>query len=89
MIKQLQTCIDLCFRYLVWGDCNLLKYYGVDFYYHNIGTESFGSYKDIYNVIQGLNADLVKTKNNIGRTMKIIARAYGNNVFMDADVRNA
>jgi hypothetical protein len=70
--------------YLVWGDCNLLKYYGVDFYYHNIGTESFGSDKDIYNVIQGLNADLVKTKNNIGRTMKIIARPDGNNVFMDA-----
>lgn len=70
--------------YLVWSDCNLLKYYGVDFYYHNIGTESFGSDKDIYNVIQGLNADLVKTKNNIGRTMKIIARPDGNNVFMDA-----
>ena len=70
--------------YLVWGDCNLLKYYGVDFYYHNIGTESFGSDKDIYNVIQGLNADLVKTKNNIGRTMKIIARPDENNVFMDA-----
>lgn len=70
--------------YLVWEDCNLLKYYGVDFYYHNIGTEEFGSDKDIYNVIQGLNADLVKTKNNIGRTMKIIARPDGNNVFMDA-----
>lgn len=70
--------------YLVWGDCNLLKHYGVDFYYHNIGTEEFGSDKDIYNVIQGLNADLVKTKNNIGRTMKIIARPDGNNVFMDA-----
>lgn len=70
--------------YLVWGDCNLLKHYGVDFYYHNIGTEEFGSDKDIYNVIQGLNADLVKTKNNIGRIMKIIARPDGNNVFMDA-----
>lgn len=70
--------------YLLWDDCNLLKHYGVDFYYHNIGVEEFGSDKDIYNVIQGLNADLIKTKNNIGRTMKIIARPDGNNVFMDA-----
>lgn len=69
---------------LVWGDCNLIKRYGVDFYFHNISTEMFGSDKDVYNVIQGLNADLSRTKTMINRTMKIIARPDGNNVFINA-----
>lgn len=70
--------------YLVWEDCNLLKRYGFDFYFHNIGTERYGASSDIYNVIQGLEGDMARTKEMIGRTMKIIARPDGNNVYMDA-----
>ena len=47
--------------YLVWEDVNLIAKYGVDFYYHNIGTEKFGTDKDIYNVIQGLTGDMYRT----------------------------
>lgn len=70
--------------YLLWEDCNLICRYGVDLYYHNIGTEAFGASSDIYNVIQGLIGDLYKTKTMTGRIMKIIARPDGNNVYMDA-----
>lgn len=70
--------------YLVWEDVNLIAKYGVDFYYHNIGTEKFGTDKDIYNVIQGLTGDMYRTKAMTNRLMKVIARPDGNNVFMDA-----
>lgn len=70
--------------YLVWEDVNLIAKYGVDFYYHNIGTEKFGTDKDIYNVIQGLSGDMYRTKAMTNRLMKVIARPDGNNVFMDA-----
>lgn len=70
--------------YLVWEDVNLIAKYGVDFYYHNIGTEKFGTDKDIYNVIQGLTGDMYRTKAMANRIMKVIARPDGNNVFMDA-----
>lgn len=70
--------------YLVWEDVNLIAKYGVDFYYHNIGTEKFGTDKDIYNVIQGLTGDMYRTKAMANRLMKVIARPDGNNVFMDA-----
>lgn len=70
--------------YLVWEDVNLIAKYGVDFYYHNIGTEKFGTDKDIYNVIQGLTSDMYRTKAMANRLMKVIARPDGNNVFMTA-----
>lgn len=70
--------------YFVWEDMNLIAKYGVDFYYHNIGTEKFGTDKDIYNVIQGLTGDMYRTKAMANRLMKVIARPDGNNVFMDA-----
>ena len=70
--------------YLVWEDVNLIAKYGVDFYYHNIGTEKFGTDKDIYNVIQGLTGDMYRTKAMANRIMKVIARPDGNNVFMTA-----
>lgn len=70
--------------YLVWEDVNLIAKYGVDFYYHNIGTEKFGTDKDIYNVIQGLTGDMYRTKAMANRLMKVIARPDGNNVFMTA-----
>ena len=70
--------------YLVWEDVNLIAKYGVDFYYHNIGTEKFGTDKDIYNVIQGLTGDMYRTKAMANRFMKVIARPDGNNVFMTA-----
>lgn len=70
--------------YLVWEDVNLIAKYGVDFYYHNIGTEKFGTDKDIYNVIQGLTGDMYRTKAMTNRLMKVIARPDGNNVFMNA-----
>ena len=70
--------------YLVWEDVNLIAKYGVDFYYHNIGTEKFGTDKDIYNVIQGLTDDMYRTKAMANRLMKVIARPDGNNVFMTA-----
>ncbi len=70
--------------YLVWEDVNLIAKYGVDFYYHNIGTEKFGADKDIYNVIQGLTGDMYRTKAMANRLMKVIARPDGNNVFMTA-----
>lgn len=70
--------------YFVWEDMNLIAKYGVDFYYHNIGTEKFGTDKDIYNVIQGLTGDMYRTKAMTNRLMKVIARPDGNNVFMDA-----
>lgn len=70
--------------YLVWEDVNLIAKYGVDFYYHNIGTEKFGTDKDIYNVIQGLTGDMYRTKAMTNRLMKVIARPDGNNVFMTA-----
>lgn len=70
--------------YLVWEDCNLLKRYGFDFYFHNIGTERYGASSDVYNVIQGLNGDMARAKEMLGRTMKIIARPDGNNTYMDA-----
>ena len=70
--------------YLVWEDVNLIAKYGVDFYYHNIGTEKFGTDKDIYNVIQGLTGDMYRTKTMANRLMKVIARPDGNNIFMTA-----
>lgn len=70
--------------YLVWEDVNLIAKYGVDFYYHNIGTEKFGTDKDIYNVIQGLTGDMYRTKAMANRLIKVIARPDGNNVFMTA-----
>lgn len=70
--------------YLVWEDVNLIAKYGVDFYYHNIGTEKFGTDKHIYNVIQGLTGDMYRTKAMANRLMKVIARPDGNNVFMTA-----
>lgn len=70
--------------YLVWEDVNLIAKYGVDFYYHNIGTEKFGIDKDIYNVIQGLTGDMYRTKAMANRLMKVIARPDGNNIFMTA-----
>lgn len=70
--------------YLVWEDVNLIAKYGVDFYYHNIGTEKFGTDKDIYNVIQGLTGDMYRTKAMANRLMKVIARPDGNNIFMIA-----
>lgn len=70
--------------YLVWEDVNLIAKYGVDFYYHNIGTEKFGTDKDIYNVIQGLTGDMYRTKAMANRLMKVIARPDGNDVFMTA-----
>lgn len=70
--------------YLVWEDMNLIAKYGVDFYYHNIGTEKFGTDKDIYNVIQGLTGDMYRTKAMANRLMKVIARPDGNNIFMTA-----
>lgn len=70
--------------YLVWEDVNLIAKYGVDFYYHNIGTEKFGTDKDIYNVIQGLTGDMYRTKAMANRLMKVIACPDGNNVFMTA-----
>lgn len=70
--------------YLIWEDVNLIAKYGVDFYYHNIGTEKFGTDKDIYNVIQGLTGDMYRTKAMANRLMKVIARPDGNNVFMTA-----
>lgn len=70
--------------YLVWEDVNLIAKYGVDFYYHNIGTEKFGTDKDIYNVIQGLTGDMYRTKSMANRLMKVIARPDGNNIFMTA-----
>lgn len=70
--------------YLVWEDVNLIAKYGVDFYYHNIGIEKFGTDKDIYNVIQGLTGDMYRTKAMANRLMKVIARPDGNNVFMTA-----
>ena len=70
--------------YLVWEDVNLIAKYGVDFYYHNIGTEKFGTDKDIYNVIQGLTGDMYRTKAMANRLMKVIARPDGNNIFMTA-----
>lgn len=70
--------------YLVWEDVNLIAKYGVDFYYHNIGTEKFGTDKDIYNVIQGLTGDMYRTKAMANRLMKVIARPDGNNIFITA-----
>lgn len=70
--------------YLVWEDVNLIAKYGVDFYYHNIGTKKFGTDKDIYNVIQGLTGDMYRTKAMANRLMKVIARPDGNNIFMTA-----
>lgn len=70
--------------YLVWEDVNLIAKYGVDFYYHNIGTEKFGTDKDIYNVIQGLTGDMYRTKAMANRLMKVIACPDGNNIFMTA-----
>ena len=70
--------------YLVWEDVNLIAKYGVDFYYHNIGTEKFGTDKDIYNVIQGLTGDMYRTKAMANRLMKVIARPDYNNIFMTA-----
>ena len=70
--------------YLVWEDVNLIAKYGVDFYYHNIGTEKFGTDKDIYNVIQGLTGDMYRTKAMANRLMKVIARPDSNNIFMTA-----
>lgn len=70
--------------YLVWEDVNLIAKYGVDFYYHNIGTEKFGTDKDIHNVIQGLTGDMYRTKAMANRLMKVIARPDGNNVFITA-----
>ena len=70
--------------YLVWEDVNFIAKYGVDFYYHNIGTEKFGTDKHIYNVIQGLTGDMYRTKAMANRLMKVIARPDGNNVFMTA-----
>lgn len=70
--------------YLVWEDVNLIAKYGVDFYYHNIGTEKFGTDKDIYNVIQGLTGDMYRTKAMANRLMKVIARPDGNDIFMTA-----
>lgn len=70
--------------YLVWEDVNLIAKYGVDFYYHNIGTEKFGTDKDIYNVIQGLTGDMYRTKAMANRLMKVIARPDDNNIFMTA-----
>lgn len=70
--------------YLVWEDVNLIAKYGVDFYYHNIGTEKFGTDKDIYNVIQGLTGDMYRTKAMANRLIKVIARPDGNNIFMTA-----
>lgn len=70
--------------YLVWEDVNLIAKYGVDFYYHNIGTEKFGTDKDIYNVIQGLTGDMYRTKAMANRLMKVIVRPDGNNIFMTA-----
>ena len=70
--------------YLVWEDVNLIAKYGVDFYYHNIGTEKFGTDKNIYNVIQGLTGDMYRTKAMANRLMKVIARPDGNNIFMTA-----
>lgn len=72
--------------YLMWEDCNLLKKYGVDFYWHNIGTEEYGADKDINNVIQGLTADFLKTQTKLGFNMKCLARPDGNNTFIDAMV---
>lgn len=70
--------------YLVWEDVNLIAKYGVDFYYHNIGTEKFGTDKDIYNVIQGLTGDMYRTKAMANRLMKVIARPDNNNIFITA-----
>jgi hypothetical protein len=70
--------------YLVWEDVNLIAKYGVDFYYHNIGIEKFGTDKNIYNVIQGLTGDMYRTKAMANRLMKVIARPDGNNTFIIA-----
>lgn len=70
--------------YLQWGDVREMLKYGVSLYYHNIGTEIFGSDKIVENVVAGLRADCERTIERVGRGIKILARPDGNNTFIEA-----
>lgn len=70
--------------YLQWGDVQEMLKYGTSVYYHNIGTELFGSDKEVANVIAGLKADCERSIERIGRGIKILARPDGNNTFIEA-----
>lgn len=70
--------------YLQWPDLKMMLKYGCSMYYHNIGTEIFGSDKDVNNVISGLKADCERAIERVGRGIKVLARPDGNNVFVTA-----
>lgn len=70
--------------YLQWGDVREMLKYGVSLYYHNIGTEIYGSDKIVGNVIAGLRADCERSIERVGRGIKVLARPDGNNTFTEA-----
>lgn len=70
--------------YLQWGDVREMLKYGVSLYYHNIGTEIYGSDNVVGNVIAGLRADCERTIERVGRGIKVLARPDGNNTFIQA-----
>lgn len=70
--------------YLQWGDVREMLKYGVSLYYHNIGTELFGSDKVVANVVTGLRADCERSIERVGRGIKVLARPDGNNTFITA-----
>lgn len=70
--------------YLQWPDLAVMLKYGCSMYYHNIGTEIFGSDKNVDNIITGLKADCERAIERVGRGIKILARPDGNNIFIDA-----
>lgn len=74
--------------YLQWGDVDMMLKYGCSIYYHNIGTEIFGSDKEVNNVIAGLKADCERAIARVGRGIKVLARPDGNNVFITAAARS-
>ena len=70
--------------YLQWIDVKMMLKYGCSIYYHNIGTEIFGSDSVVNNVIAGLEADCTRSIERVGRGIKVLARPDGNNVFVTA-----
>lgn len=71
------------YPYLVWSDVVPLLDYGCDIYFHNV-DENIYDMTDPHSLVEGLRACQNKVVEKIGRGIKALARADGNNNYYKA-----
>ncbi|MCI1646989.1 MAG: hypothetical protein LKI39_10770 [Bacteroides sp.] len=75
--------VDQYYPYLVWKDVVPLVDFGCDLYLHDVDS-TFFNIKEVSGILSGLKICNQKTKDMIGRKMKILARPNGNDNYVTA-----